>query len=120
LAEHVTIDLSIFEFGVTIHQGMSWDRLHLPHRFASIVDGQEPHHVLLHVSSGATGLWPAEVMFDDNGRMFLHNGWRCFAHSHAIEVGHFVVFKYDGHCDFNVKAFTATMCRRHYHSDEDE
>jgi hypothetical protein len=52
--------------------------------------------------------------------MFLHNGWRCFAHSHAIEVGHFVVFKYDGHCDFNVKAFTATMCRRHYHSDEDE
>ncbi|KAM0927878.1 hypothetical protein ACQ4PT_002124 [Festuca glaucescens] len=99
---------------------MSWDRLRLPQRFASIVDGQEPHHVLLRVSGGATGLWPAEVMFDGEGQMLLHNGWRRFARSHAIDVGHFVVFKYDGHSDFNVKVFDETMCRHHYHSDEDD
>ncbi|KAK1613190.1 hypothetical protein QYE76_036863 [Lolium multiflorum] len=96
---------------------MSWDRLRLPQRFALIVDGQEPHHVLLHVSGGATGIWPAEVMFDGEGWMFLHNGWRRFTRSHAIDVGHFVVFKYDGHDDFSVKVFDETMCRRHYHTD---
>jgi hypothetical protein len=31
-------------------------RLHLPQRFATIVDGQEPQHFLLRVPSGATGL----------------------------------------------------------------
>ncbi|KAK1613270.1 hypothetical protein QYE76_036945 [Lolium multiflorum] len=66
------------------------------------------------------GLWPSEVMFDGEGQMFLHNGWRCFARSHDIEAGHFVVFKYDGHNDFSVKVLDGTMCRRHYHSDEDD
>jgi hypothetical protein len=51
--------------------------------------------------------------------MFLHNGWRRFARSHAIDVGHFDVFKYDGHRDFSVKVFDEIMCCRHYHSDED-
>jgi hypothetical protein len=51
--------------------------------------------------------------------MFLHNGCRRFTRSHAIEAGHFVVFKYDGHDDFSAKVFDETMCRRHYHSDED-
>jgi hypothetical protein len=56
---------------------------------------QEPHHVLLRVT-GATDMWSAEVMFDDEGQMFLHNGWRCFARGHVIKVRNFVVFKYDG------------------------
>ncbi|KAK1610245.1 hypothetical protein QYE76_033918 [Lolium multiflorum] len=72
--KRVAVHLSGFEFGVTIYPGMSWDRLRQPQRFTSIVEGQEPHHVLLRVSSGAIGLWPAEVMFDGEGQMFLHNG----------------------------------------------
>jgi hypothetical protein len=71
------------------------------------------------VSGGANKLWPADVMFDGEGQMFLHNGWRRFARSHAIDVGHFDVFKYDGHRDFSVKVFDEIMCCRHYHSDED-
>jgi hypothetical protein len=42
-----------------------------------------------------------------------------FARSHAIDAGHFVVFKYDGHGDFSVKVFDETMCRWHNYSDED-
>jgi hypothetical protein len=90
---------------VTIHEGMSWDRQRLPTRFVWIVDGQEPHHVLLRVSGGVTGLWPAEVMFDSEGKMFLHNGWRRFTRSHSIDV--------------SVKVFDETMSHRHYHSDAD-
>jgi hypothetical protein len=63
----MAIDFSGFEFGVTIHQGMNRDSLRLPQRFISIIDGQEPHHVLLRMSGGASGLWSAEVMFDGDG-----------------------------------------------------
>lgn len=73
LPDPMANDLSGFGFGVTIHQAMNWDRVRLPQRLASIVNGQEPHHVLLRLSGGATGLWPAEVMFDGEGQMFLHN-----------------------------------------------
>ncbi|KAK1667964.1 hypothetical protein QYE76_056123 [Lolium multiflorum] len=103
-----------------MHQGVSWDRLRMPQRIISIVDRQEPRHVLLRVFGGAIGLWPAEVMFDDEWQKFLHNGWRRFARSHAIEAGHFVVFKYDGLGDFIVKVFDETMCRCHYHSDKND
>jgi hypothetical protein len=68
--------------------------------------------------SCATGLWPAEVMFDGEGQMFLKNGWKRFARSNDIEAGHFIVFKYDGNGEFSVKVFNETMCRRRYHSDE--
>ncbi|KAK1664122.1 hypothetical protein QYE76_052281 [Lolium multiflorum] len=97
---------------------MSYDRLRLPQRFASIFDGQKPHHILLRVFGGATILWSAEVMSDGEGQMFPHNGWRRFARSHTIDVEHFVVFQYDCHNEFNVTVFNETMCRRHYHSDE--
>jgi hypothetical protein len=109
----MAIDFSGFEFGVTIHQGMNWDNLRLPQRFASIVDGKEPHHVLLRMYSGAAGLCSAEVMFDGEGQMLLHNEWRRVARSHTIEVSHFFVLKYNGHNIFTVKVFDETICRRH-------
>jgi hypothetical protein len=59
-------------------------------------------------------------MLDGDRQMFLHNGGRRFARSHAMDVGHFAVFKYDGHDDFNVKIFDESMCCHHYHSDEDD
>jgi hypothetical protein len=52
--------------------------------------------------------------------MYLHNGWRGFTHAHVIEVGHFVVFKYDGHDILTIKVLDEVMCLLHYHSDKDE
>jgi hypothetical protein len=69
----------------------------------------------MRVSGGATDLWDGEGMFDSEGQMFLHNGWRRFARSHAIDIGHFVGFKYDDHNNFSVKIFYETICRHHYH-----
>ncbi|KAK1613382.1 hypothetical protein QYE76_037055 [Lolium multiflorum] len=54
------------------------------------------------------------------GQMYLYNCWRRFACTHAIEVGHFVVFKYYGQGMPTIKILNKTMCRRHYHSDEDD
>jgi hypothetical protein len=72
------------------------------------------------VAGRATGLWSVEVIFGRICQMYLHNGWRRFIRAHIIEVGHFVFFKYDGHGMATVKIFDATMCRHHYHSDEDD
>jgi hypothetical protein len=53
-------------------------------------------------------------------QLYLYNGWRCFARAHAIEVEHWVVFKYAGHGMSTVKVFDETMCCHDYHSDEDD
>jgi hypothetical protein len=41
--------------------------------------------------------------------MYLHNDWRRFALAHAIELGHYIVFKYDNHCILAVEAFNESM-----------
>jgi hypothetical protein len=38
---------------------------------------------------------------------------------HANQVGHFLIFKFDGRDILTVKLFDEFMCRRYYHSDED-
>jgi hypothetical protein len=48
------------------------------------------------------------------------DGWWWFTRVHAIEVGHFVVFKYDSHDMLTVKVFDETICHHHYHTDEDD
>jgi hypothetical protein len=71
------------------------------------------------VSGGATDQWLVEVLVDCQGQMFLHNGWRRFTRTHAIDAGHFVAFKYGGHNILTVKVVDETMCHRLYHTNED-
>lgn len=74
-------------------------------KFASIVDGQEPHQVLLQVSGGATGQWTMKVLFDRYDQMYLVNGWKEFTRAHQIKVGHFLVFNYDREAMLTVSVF---------------
>jgi hypothetical protein len=37
------------------------------------VDGQKTHDVVMCVAGGTIGLWSVEVLFDDQGQMFLYN-----------------------------------------------
>jgi hypothetical protein len=62
--EFVAIDLPGFNFSVTIHLGMDLDRLHLPEKFVSIFDSQDPHEIILWLAGGATVMWFVEVLFD--------------------------------------------------------
>jgi hypothetical protein len=48
--DSVAINLFGFDFGVTIQLGMDWDRLCLPHKFTLIVDGKDPHEIVLRVA----------------------------------------------------------------------
>jgi hypothetical protein len=85
-----------------------------------LLDGQEPREVTLREASGGRHLWDVEVLFDGEGRMYLDRGWERFARAHDLGLGNFLVFSYDGDAVLTVTVFDGSMCRRHYHDDDEE
>ena len=82
--------------------------------------GREPHKVKLReAGSGLHRLWDVSVVFDGEGHMYLGPGWEQFARAHELQLGHFLVFRYDGDAMFTVKMFDNTMCRMYYQHDDD-
>ena len=55
--------------------------------------------------------WPIEVLFNGEGRMFLHTGWEKLAHAHAhsLEVGFLVNLNWEGDDELRVKVFTSGL-----------
>ncbi|KAM3393381.1 hypothetical protein ACQJBY_014199 [Aegilops geniculata] len=51
--------------------------------------------------------------------MYLGPGWEHFARAHELQLGYFLVFRYDGDAMFTVKMFDNTMCRMYYQHDDD-
>ena len=94
----------------------------MPDKFAKLLDGREPREVKLReAGDGRRGLqWDVEVVFDGDGRMHLGRGWERFARAHCLQLGHFLVFRYDGDAVLTVKVFDGSMCRRHYQPDDDD
>ncbi|KAF7060322.1 hypothetical protein CFC21_067118 [Triticum aestivum] len=82
--------------------------------------GRDPHKVKLReAGSGCHRLWDVLVVFDAKGHMYLGPGWEHFARAHDLQLGHFLVFRYDGDAMFTVKMFDNTICRMYYQHDED-
>ncbi|KAF7033114.1 hypothetical protein CFC21_044240 [Triticum aestivum] len=94
-------------------------KLRLPDKFTKLLDGREPREVKLREAGCRRRLWDVEVVSDTDGHMYLGNGWEQFARAHDMRLGHFLVLSYDGHAVLTVKVFDGSMCRRHYHQDND-
>ena len=62
--------------------------------------------------------WPVEVLFDGQGKMYLHTGWEKFARAHNLAAGCLLTFLYEGDGEMAVKVFDETACCRHYHTDD--
>ena len=61
--------------------------------------GREPHKVKLReAGSGHHRLcwWEVLVVFDGEGHMYLGPGWEHFPRAHELQLGYFLVFRYDG------------------------
>ncbi|XP_048547489.1 B3 domain-containing protein Os03g0212300-like [Triticum urartu] len=105
-------------FEIVIEKSCSRQRL--PDKFAKMLVGREPHKVkLLEAGSGLHRLWDVLVVFDGEGHMYLGPGWEHFARAHELQLGYFLVFRYDGDATFTVKMFDNTMCRMYYQQDDD-
>jgi hypothetical protein len=59
-----------------------------------------------------------EVLFDGQGKMYLHTGWDKFARDLHLEPGCQLTFLYEGDGEMIVKVFDDTACRVHYHTGE--
>ncbi|XP_066373385.1 B3 domain-containing protein Os03g0212300-like [Miscanthus floridulus] len=57
--------------------------------------------------------WKVEV-FLDGGHLYLHRGWKHFAHALDLQDGFSLVLRYDGKSQINVKVFDLTTCRKQY------
>ena len=79
----------------------------LPDKFARLLDGHEPREVTLREAGGGRRrLWDVEAVFDGEGHMYLERGWEQFARVHDdLELGHFLVFRYDRNAVLTVKVF---------------
>ncbi|XBI01470.1 hypothetical protein VPH35_130239 [Triticum aestivum] len=105
-------------FEIVIEKSCSRQRL--PDKFAKMLAGREPHKVKLQeAGSGLHRLWDVSVVFDGEGHMYLGPGWEHFARAHELQLGYFLVFRYDGDTMFTVKMFDNTMCRMYYQHDDD-
>ena len=56
----------------------------------------EPREVKLREAGGRRRLLDVEVVLDGHGHMYLGRGWDKFAREHGVQLGHFLVFSYDG------------------------
>jgi hypothetical protein len=90
----------------------------LPEKFAEFVDGVEPAQLQLREASYNFCRWNVEVLFDGQGKMYLHTGWDKFARDLELEPGCQLTFLYEGDGEMIVKVFDDTACRRHYHTGE--
>ncbi|KAK1697447.1 hypothetical protein QYE76_014144 [Lolium multiflorum] len=59
----------------------------LPDKFAEFVYGVEPVHLQLREASCNFCRWTVEVLFDGQGKMYLHTGWDKFARDLVLEPG---------------------------------
>ncbi|KAK9012983.1 hypothetical protein V6N11_041010 [Hibiscus sabdariffa] len=91
----------------TIRDGI----LVIPRRFVRKYGNQLPSTVKLEVPSGA--IWQVELTKSD-GRVRLQEGWREFAEHYSLELGSFVVFRYDGNDHFGVLIFDRSASEIEY------
>mgnify|MGYP005849411085 CR=1 FL=1 len=69
--------------------------------------------------SGLHRLWDVLVVFNGEGHMYLGSGWEHFARAHELQLGYFLVFRYDIDAMFTMKMFDNTMCRMYYQHGDD-
>ncbi|XBI85176.1 hypothetical protein VPH35_093360 [Triticum aestivum] len=108
-----------FEFFEIVTE-KSCSRQRLPDKFAKMLAGRKPHKVKLREADiGLHRLWDMLVVFDGEGHMYLGPGWEHFARAHELQLGYFLVFRYDGDAMFTMKMFDNTMCCMYYQHDDD-
>ncbi|KAK1618007.1 hypothetical protein QYE76_023524 [Lolium multiflorum] len=83
----------------------------LPDKFAEFVDGVEPAQLQLWEASCNFCGWPVEVLFDGQGKMYLHMGWDKFARDLALEPGCQLTFLYEEDGEMIVKLRLSELLR---------
>ncbi|KAB1998208.1 hypothetical protein ES319_D12G073200v1 [Gossypium barbadense] len=98
-------------FKVILQETLRDGILGIPRKFVRKYGNQLSSPVKLEVPSGA--IWQVELAKTDE-RVRLQNGWREFAEHYSLELGSFVVFRYEGNDHFHVLIFDKSASETDY------
>ncbi|TYH94975.1 hypothetical protein ES332_A12G075700v1 [Gossypium tomentosum] len=98
-------------FKVILQETLRDGILGIPRKFVRKYGNQLSSPVKLEVPSGA--IWQVELAKTDE-RVRLQNGWREFAEHYSLELGSFVVFRYEGNDHFHVLIFDKSASETEY------
>ncbi|TQD93060.1 hypothetical protein C1H46_021318 [Malus baccata] len=73
-------------------------------------NGRPPCKCTLRGPSGES--WTVGLEGREDGKFFFRKGWQNFVEDHLLEIGNFLVFKYDGDTKFDVKIYNPTGCEK--------
>ncbi|XP_059658650.1 putative B3 domain-containing protein At5g66980 [Cornus florida] len=85
----------------------SSQQLCVPPAFIKHFNGTIPTKAILKDLSGKC--WHVEMEDVENG-VFIKNGWQCFVNHYSVELGDFLVFRYNGNSLFNVRIYGRNGC----------
>ncbi|KAL2457731.1 B3 domain-containing transcription factor VRN1-like [Forsythia ovata] len=95
------------------------DRKDLPERFFKMIPrkfvgkyGPELSNVV-RLTDSIGGVWCVRLEKVEK-TLWLHDGWEKFVQDHSVSYGYFLVFKYRGNSNFNVRIFDLTASEVHY------
>lgn len=57
--------------------------------------------------------WHVKLL-EEEGSMYIGEGWREFVRAHELEIGYFLVFRYEGDMVFSVEIFDYSCCLKEY------
>ncbi|KAL5209443.1 hypothetical protein ABZP36_005066 [Zizania latifolia] len=81
----------------------------IPDEFVQHFRGEIPRTINLQSRNGCI----FDVQITKNlGKLSLQSGWKAFVSAHDLEVGDFLVFKYDGISKFKVQIFGPSCCEK--------
>ncbi|XVF61907.1 hypothetical protein PTKIN_Ptkin08bG0172400 [Pterospermum kingtungense] len=98
-------------FKVLLEEAIRNGKLGIPRKFVRKYGNQLPSTIQLEVPSGA--IWQVELTKCDKG-MWLQKGWQEFAEHYSLELGYFVVFRYEGNGRFHVLIFDKSASEIEY------
>ncbi|KAF3774315.1 B3 domain-containing protein [Nymphaea thermarum] len=82
-------------------------KLYIPPAFARLIEDDDSKDATLNTSVGC--FQDIEVL-KDSYSTFFQSGWCEFVEHHYLETGEFLVFRYDGGMQFDVKIFGRSGC----------
>ncbi|XVF59514.1 hypothetical protein PTKIN_Ptkin07bG0281900 [Pterospermum kingtungense] len=98
-------------FKIILHGTLQSGKLGIPKTFVRKYGNGISSPAFLRVPTGA--VWKVELIKSD-GKIWLQNGWQQFSDHYSLELGHLLVFGYEGKSNFNVMIFDKSTSEIEY------
>ncbi|XP_065622980.1 B3 domain-containing transcription factor VRN1 [Quercus suber] len=86
-------------------------QLRIPEAFVEYFDGEVPNSSVLWGPSNSRKTWRVDLKEVENN-LFFQEGWSAFVQDNSLEMGDFLLFRYDGSSNFSVKIYGRDCCEK--------